>query len=125
MEDATLRIGLIGCKMIGQIHADGLRKLTEDGEIVAVGAVGAADPSTSGLDAVVGNCPFQFTTQDPANVITDPTIEAVMITSPTSTHGESVLASLNARKALFCQKPLAPRIERSRNCAGPWKGPDS
>ena len=37
-----LRVGLVGCGMIGQIHADGLRKLAEDGEVVTVGA---ADPS--------------------------------------------------------------------------------
>ena len=29
-----LAIGLVGCGMIGQVHADGLRKLAEDGEIV-------------------------------------------------------------------------------------------
>ena len=36
-----LRIGMIGCGMIGQIHADGLSKLQDDGEIEAVMA---ADP---------------------------------------------------------------------------------
>jgi predicted dehydrogenase len=102
---SPLRIGLIGCGMIGQIHADGLRKLAEDEEVVAVGA---ADPSPSALEAVVGNCPFEYTTSDPDKVIGDPAIDAVMITSPTATHRDLVMASLEARKALFCQKPLAP-----------------
>ncbi len=33
-----------------------------------------------------------------------------MITSPTSTHRELVLATLDAGKALFCEKPLAPNF---------------
>ena len=42
MQGGPLRVGLVGCGMIGQIHADGLSKLRDDGEIVAVAA---ADPS--------------------------------------------------------------------------------
>ena len=67
---APLRIGLIGCGMIGQIHADGLRKLGEDGEVVTVGA---ADPAPSATEAVARNCPFEYTTAKPAEVIGDPT----------------------------------------------------
>ena len=51
--DRPLRIGLVGCGMIGQIHADGLQKLAEEGEIVAVAA---ADPSASAREAVASNC---------------------------------------------------------------------
>src|ERR1700730_16112220 len=42
MGDQAIGVGLVGCGMIGQIHADGLRKLADDGEIRAVAA---ADPS--------------------------------------------------------------------------------
>ncbi len=98
-------MGLVGCGMIGQIHADGLRKLAEDGEIIPVGA---ADPSEEARDAVARNCPFSYLTEDPARVIEDPDVEAVMITSPTSTHHDLVLATLRVGKPLFCEKPLAP-----------------
>jgi myo-inositol 2-dehydrogenase / D-chiro-inositol 1-dehydrogenase len=106
--EAPLRVGLIGCGMIGQIHADGLRKLAEDGEVVTVGA---ADPAASATEAVVRNCPFEYTTVDPAEIIADPGIEAVLITSPTATHRDLVLATLAAQKPLFCEKPLAPIFE--------------
>jgi myo-inositol 2-dehydrogenase/D-chiro-inositol 1-dehydrogenase len=98
-------IGLVGCGMIGQIHADGLRKLAEDGEIVAVAA---ADPSPEARHAVRRNCPFATMTADPLAVIADPAVDAVMITSPTATHFELVRATVAAGKALFCEKPLAP-----------------
>lgn len=94
--------------MIGQIHADGLRKLAEDGEIVAVGA---ADPSEDARRSVARNCPFAYLTDDPAQVIEDPDIDAVLIASPTSTHHGLVLGALEAGKALFCEKPLAPTFE--------------
>jgi UDP-N-acetyl-2-amino-2-deoxyglucuronate dehydrogenase len=107
VERRPLRIGLIGCGMIGQIHADGLRKMSEDGEVVAVGA---ADPAEESRTATARNCSFAYMTDDSRRVIEDPDIDAVMITSPTSTHCEHVLATLAAGKALFCEKPLAPTL---------------
>ena len=105
MGDGPLRIGLVGCGMIGQIHADGLRKLVEDGEVIAVAA---ADPSEAARQAVDRNCPFLRLSEDGHEVIADPEVEAVMITSPTATHGHLVLAAIAAGKPLFCEKPLAP-----------------
>lgn len=104
----ALRLGLVGGGMIGQIHADGLCKLAEDGEIVPVGA---ADPSADARDAVARNCPFQYVAEDPMTVINDSEVEAVMIASPTSTHRDLVIATLRAGKALLCEKPLAPSFE--------------
>jgi len=103
----ALRVGLVGCGMIGQIHADGLRKMAEDGEVVTVAA---ADPSEPSRAAAARNCPFAYLTDDPRRVIDDADIDAVMITSPTSTHRELVLATLESGKALFCEKPLAPNL---------------
>jgi predicted dehydrogenase len=103
-----LRIGLVGCGMIGQIHADGLSKLVEDGDVVAVVA---ADPSSDAREAVGRNCHFERFTADPFAVISDDSVEAVMITSPTSTHRDLVLATLDAGKPLFCEKPLATSLD--------------
>jgi predicted dehydrogenase len=91
--------------MIGQIHADGLRKMAQDGEVVPVGA---ADPSEPARVAIAHNCGFEYLTDDPRRLIEDPGVDAVMITSPTSTHRELVLGTLAAGKALLCEKPLAP-----------------
>jgi predicted dehydrogenase len=105
VERGPLGVGLVGCGMIGQIHADGLRMLAEDGEVVAVAA---ADPSAEARDAVARNCPFGRMSTDPLDVICDPSVEAVMITAPTATHFDLVRATLAAGKPLFCEKPLAP-----------------
>ena len=104
---APLRVGLVGCGMIGQIHADGLRKMCEDGEVVAVAA---ADPSEQARTAVARNCAFDYLTDDPRRVVDDPAVEAVMITAPTAMHRELVLATLATGKPLLCEKPLAPSL---------------
>ena len=108
-------VGLIGCGSIGQIHADGLAKLRADGEIRAVAA---ADPSPDGLAAATRNCPFERSGPDPAAVIADPDVEAVLVTSPTATHAGIVRAALAAGKAVMCEKPLAPTFAGVRElCA--------
>jgi len=93
--------------MIGQIHADGLQKMSEDGEITAVAA---ADPSEPARAAVARNCPFGYLSDDPMRVVEDPDVEAVLIASPTATHRDLVLAVVEAGKPLLCEKPLAPTI---------------
>lgn len=105
-------IGLVGCGNIGQIHADSLRLLVEDGDIVTIGA---ADPSEPGRKAANRNCPFAYTTGDPAAVIADPQVEAVLIATPTRTHPDLVTATLEAGKALLCEKPLAPTFAEVRH----------
>lgn len=105
-------MGLIGCGVIGQVHADGLRLLVEDGEMVAVGA---ADPSETARNAALHNCGFAYTTADPFTVIADPEVDAVLIATPTQTHGELVRATLAAGKPLLCEKPLAPTFTEVRD----------
>jgi myo-inositol 2-dehydrogenase/D-chiro-inositol 1-dehydrogenase len=108
----ALAVGLVGCGMIGQIHADTLRLLAEDGEIVPLVC---ADPSSEARQAVMANCPFERMTDDPLAVISDPAVDAVMITSPTATHRELVLATVEAGKPLLCEKPLAPTFGEVRD----------
>jgi predicted dehydrogenase len=110
-------VGLIGCGMIGQIHADGLAKLAADGEIRAVAA---ADPSAEARGAASRNVAgpdgpgFEQLHADGRAVIADPRVEAVMVTTPTAAHRDLVLAVLESGKPLFCEKPLAPTFAAVR-----------
>jgi predicted dehydrogenase len=110
-------VGLIGCGMIGQIHADGLAKLAADGEIRAVAA---ADPSAEARAAASRNVAgpdgpgFEQLHADGRAVIADPRVEAVMVTTPTAAHRDLVLAVVESGKPLFCEKPLAPTFAAVR-----------
>jgi len=101
-----LGVGLIGCGMIGQVHAAGLGQLVEDGD---VRAVAAADLSEDARNAANRNARgFERLHADGQAVIDDPEVEAVLIASPTSTHRDLLLATLAAGKPVLCEKPLAP-----------------
>ncbi|MEX0947544.1 MAG: Gfo/Idh/MocA family oxidoreductase [Acidimicrobiia bacterium] len=104
--EQPLGVGLIGCGMIGQVHAAGLGQLVEDGD---VRAVAAADLSEDARMAANRNARgFERLHADGQAVIDDPEVEAVLIASPTSTHRDLLLATLAAGKPVLCEKPLAP-----------------
>ncbi|MBV8949734.1 MAG: Gfo/Idh/MocA family oxidoreductase [Actinobacteria bacterium] len=104
----ALGVGLVGCGMIGQIHADGLAKLAAEGRMRPVAA---ADPSPEARDGVNRNCGFERLGPDPAAVIDDADVDVVFVTAPTAAHRELVLHSVAAGKPLLCEKPLAPTFD--------------
>lgn len=114
-DDEPVRLGLVGCGSNGQIHADGLAKLAEDG---LVDPVVAADPDSAGRAAANRNCAFGRLVADPAEVLADPSVEAVMVCTPTRFHAEVVGAAVAAGKAVMCEKPLCPTFDAVRDlCA--------
>jgi len=48
---------------------------------------------------------------DYRDVLEDKNVQAVFVTSPTSTHREVVIAAAQAGKAIFCEKPIALTLE--------------
>ncbi|CAD6231790.1 GSCOCG00001586001-RA-CDS [Cotesia congregata] len=49
-------------------------------------------------------------------VFKDPNVDAVIVSSPTHTHEYIVTKSLEARKAVFCEKPIAENREQTEKC---------
>ncbi|XP_012265616.2 inositol 2-dehydrogenase-like [Athalia rosae] len=59
----------------------------------------------------------QFLTSKQSDIVyKDVRVDAVIIASPTFTHEEIVLNSLKAKKAVFCEKPIAETRENSVRC---------
>ena len=52
-----------------------------------------------------------------AQVFDDREVGAVLICSSTDTHADLILAAANARKQIFCEKPVDLAIGRARSCA--------
>jgi myo-inositol 2-dehydrogenase/D-chiro-inositol 1-dehydrogenase len=46
----------------------------------------------------------------------DPDVDFVVIGTPTDTHGRLVMASLKAKKAVMCEKPLASTVDEVNAC---------
>ena len=99
----TLRIGVIGCGMIGTDHVRTLSTVVSGAEVVAVSD---ADPQRAAEAAeLAGGAQVEM---DPDVLITDPTVDAVLVASSEDTHERMVLSCLGAGKPVLCEKPLAP-----------------
>jgi predicted dehydrogenase len=59
------------------------------------------------LDKITSRYPFLEATTDLDEVLADPTIDAIAIATPVSTHSPIATAALNAGKHVFVEKPLA------------------
>jgi myo-inositol 2-dehydrogenase/D-chiro-inositol 1-dehydrogenase len=97
----TLTVGVIGTGMIGTQH---VRRLA--GQVVGsrVGAVfDVATERAAALAGEVGAAVHASWTE----LVENPEVDCVLITSPGDLHAEQVLACLAAGKPVLCEKPLA------------------
>ncbi|KHK97866.1 dehydrogenase [Microbacterium mangrovi] len=102
---SPVRLGLIGAGWIGAFHAESIARRIPDTELVTV-----ADPVPGAAERVAA--PFGARASlDAADLITDPAVEGVVISSPAFTHADLVVAAAQAGKAVFVEKPMALTLE--------------
>jgi scyllo-inositol 2-dehydrogenase (NAD+) len=103
---ARLNVGVIGLGRLGRIYARDLATRIPSARLVAV-----ADVDRGAVDMVMGEFDIPRGSIDPGDVIRDPSVDAVVIVTPTSTHGEVIAAATSAGKPIFCEKPLSISLE--------------
>src|SRR6476660_5070845 len=97
-----LSFGLIGAGWIGSFHAQTLASRLPNARLVAV-----ADPVPGAAERF--SIPRAY--RDPLELIDDPAVEAVAICSPAASHADLVVAAAQARKHVFCEKPMALTLD--------------
>lgn len=97
----TIRIGVIGAGTIGQEHIRRLSTKLSGASITAV-----ADPNDARAQAIAQGLPG-CVVADAHDLIGLDCVDAVVIASWAETHAEYVLACIDSRKPVFCEKPLA------------------
>lgn len=98
-----LSFGLIGAGWIGTFHAETLaRRLPGAARLVAV-----ADPVPGAAERLSAAATYL----DPLDLIADPSVDAVAICSPATTHTDLVVAAARAGKHVFCEKPMALTLD--------------
>lgn len=97
-----VRVGLIGAGGIGSFHGESLARRVP-GAVLA--SVADPAPGVAGRLAASLGCPRA--TPDPAELLADPSVRAVVIAAPPAAHADLVEAAAGAGKAVFCEKPMA------------------
>lgn len=97
---APLRIAMIGVGRIGRMHADIVARNVPGAQLVAV-----VDAFPAAAEAVAAELGVPAMTLE--QVLADPTIDAVGVTTTTATHVETIIAAAKAGKAILCEKPIS------------------
>ncbi len=119
----SLNIGLIGSGFMGQAHADAYRR---------AGILYRNLPRTPVLYAIAdqnersggeGRARLGFAKGygDWRRLIEDPEVDVVDITTPNHLHVEPALAALEAGKHVYCEKPMAVKVEDAQRMAAAAK----
>ncbi len=100
---------LLGCGRIGQMHA---RNIHAHAGAELIACYDVAGPAAAVVAAELGA--LQAHSIDEA--LADPRVRAVFIASSTDTHVELIARSVQAGKAVFCEKPIDLDIARVDAC---------
>ena len=108
-----LNVGLIGLGRLGRIYARDLATRIPCTRLTAV-----ADVDPAAVDAVAREFGAERGSTDPASIFNDPSVDAIVIVTPTSTHREMVEGAVAAGKAIFCEKPLSISLDEALAITG-------
>ena len=100
-----LKIGVIGLGRMGKLYASVLATQVSGVQLYAAADVGEQERAW-----VSDECHVPHIFADAQELLALPELDAVVISTPTSTHHDLVIAAANAGKAIFCEKPLALTI---------------
>lgn len=103
----NIRVGVIGAGRIGKIHAENLATRINSAQVAAI-----ADVNLSAAQELAEKLHITAAYNDPAKIITDPSIDAVAICSSTNTHAALMIEAAHAGKHIFCEKPVDHTLEK-------------
>jgi len=109
MSTAPLGIALIGAGRIGQLHA---RNMVRNPRARLL-CVLEQDKERAKSIAEMARCQMVWEFEEAINL---PGVEAVFVCSPTDTHVDYVVRSVEAGKYVFCEKPVDLDLGRAKAC---------
>jgi scyllo-inositol 2-dehydrogenase (NAD+) len=101
----SIRIGLIGAGRMGKVFANTLAFTVSEVDLVAV-----ADPDEATLNEVSARYHIAKKYKDYRQLLDSKEVEAVVVTTPTGTHAEVIMAAAAAGKNIFSEKPLSQNL---------------
>jgi predicted dehydrogenase len=105
-----LKVGLIGTGGIARSsHIPGFLSIPDECELVWV-----CDVNPEALSAAKALVPWARASHDYHDVLNDPEIDAVSVTTPNAFHKQPTIDALAAGKHVLCEKPLALNATEAR-----------
>jgi scyllo-inositol 2-dehydrogenase (NAD+) len=105
-----LGVGLIGLGRLGHLYAQFLSGRVPSVRLVAVADTDAARARQTAEEFSV---PRHYA--EPTALLDDPSVDAVVIVTPTHTHKDITIAALDRKKPTFCEKPPALTLAECRD----------
>ncbi|WP_345004234.1 inositol 2-dehydrogenase [Snuella lapsa] len=102
-----IKIGIIGIGRMGKIHLENLSR-----KIEGVNLIAAVNPGEDGQKFALQHG-VKNVSKDVDSIINHPEIDAVVISSPSSTHAEYAVKAARKGKAVFCEKPIDGSLEKA------------
>ena len=99
-----IKIGLLGLGRLGKLYAEYLSTNVNKSQLIAV-----ADTSGDLAKDVAREFEIETSYSNPTDLLENPKVEAVVITTPTVTHAELIEAAVSRGKIIFCEKPFVGR----------------
>jgi predicted dehydrogenase len=104
-------IGLIGAGVIAKFHMQGYNSVFENYGDVEPKFVIVADLDLERAEKLKASYRFEKATDNWRDVIENPQVELVLITTPNYLHAEMAIAAAKAGKHIMCEKPMSMNLE--------------
>lgn len=115
---AGLGVGLIGTGYMGKCHALAWNAVAPVfGDVARPRLVHLADVEAGLAAHQASALGFERSTGNWRDVIADPDVDVVSITTPNAFHPEMAIAALEAGKHVWCEKPMAPELADAERMA--------
>lgn len=101
-----IKLGLVGCGAITQIWYGPIFKFLESGRITAM-----MDTNKDALERANARYGSTQLFTDYDKFLTEADIDAVIVASPNQTHRDYTVKAAEAKKHVFCEKPMARTLE--------------
>ncbi len=105
-----LRLGIIGCGSIAGSHMNALLKMKESDNVEIAAVCDVYDRRTEAAAQRTGGRPLK----DYRRLLDDKEIDYVLIATPEHWHYKMTSDAADARKHIYCEKPMTHTVEQSK-----------